>query len=44
MTKGSSFLGILFICAYGEPVQGSVPATQTGIEVAAHFDLFVQLL
>ena len=29
MTKGSSFLGILFICAYGEPVQGSVPATIT---------------
>jgi hypothetical protein len=27
MTKGSSFLGILLLCAYGEPVQASIPAT-----------------
>jgi hypothetical protein len=27
MRKGSSFLRILLICVYGEPVQASYPAT-----------------
>jgi hypothetical protein len=27
MTKGSSFVFIPLICVYGEPVQGSIPAT-----------------
>jgi hypothetical protein len=27
MTKVSSFLRILLICVYGEPVQASIPAT-----------------